>query len=153
MTPSPSDLSLVSVTDTLSIAGQPAADQIAQLPQGGIAAVVNLRLPAEDGTLPDEAALVAAQDLSYSAVPLSPSALTPELLDQAIAVVAELPKPLLVHCASAMRAALVVALYRVAQEGLSLEAALAEAAEAGFDLTQKPPLAAAIQAWASYRGL
>lgn len=153
MSPSPSDLAWVTVTDTLLIAGQPSADQIAQCPQGGIAAVVNLRMPTENGVLPDEATLVAAQDLPYSAVPLSPAALTPDRLDQAIAAVAELPKPILVHCASALRAAVVVALYRVAHEGLSLDAALAEVAAAGFDLTQKPPLAAAIQVWASQHGV
>lgn len=135
------------VTDSISIAGQVSAAQIARLNELGFRAVLNLRSPQEDGSLSDEQTQIEALGLPYVNLPVKPQALDKTLIDEAVEQVNALPKPLLVHCGSALRAAFIVMMYRVVHEGLSLEEAKAEATSLGFDFDQKPPLKAAIETY------
>ncbi|MEM9945801.1 MAG: sulfur transferase domain-containing protein [Cyanobacteria bacterium P01_D01_bin.36] len=132
------------VTDSTSIAGQISDVQISRLSELGFQAVLNVRSPQEDGTIPHEQAQIEALGIPYINLPVRPPQLNKALIDQAIEQIDTLPKPLLVHCGSALRAAFVVMMYRIVHEGISLEEAKAQAIQLGFDFDQKPPLKAAI---------
>ncbi len=132
------------VTENISVAGQISEAQIAQLSELGFQAVLNVRSPQENGTLPDEQRQVEALGLPYVNLPVSLQSLDNTLINHVVEQINQLPKPLLVHCGSALRATFMVMLYRVTREGLSLAAAKAEAAELGFDIDHNPPLKAAI---------
>lgn len=134
-----------SMTEELSIAGQVTEAQVGRLRDSGILAVLNVRSPQENGALSNEQEQIEALGLPYINFPLNPSSLELEALHQAVEQVKALPKPLLIHCRSAMRAAFVVMLYRITHQGLSPEAALAETAALGFDYSQKPPFKAAME--------
>ena len=142
---STNDVVIKPVTDNISIAGQVSAAQIARLNELGFRAVLNLRSPQEEGSLSDEQTQVEALGLPYVNLPINPQSLNKKLIDEAVGQVNALPKPLLIHCGSALRAAFIVMMYRVIYEGLSLEEAKAESTSLGFDLDQKPPLKAAIE--------
>lgn len=132
------------VTESISIAGQVSDAQITRLSELGFQSVLNLRSPQENGTISNEQAQIESLDLPYVNFPVTPSSLDKTMIDEAVKQINTLPKPLLVHCGSALRAAFVVMMYRVIHEGLSLEDAKTEALQLGFDLDQKPPLKAAI---------
>lgn len=138
------DAAIKSVTKSISIAGQISEAQMSNLKDLGFQAVLNLRSPQEDGTISDEQAQIEALELPYVNLPISPSSLNKALIDEAVDQINTLPKPLLVHCGSALRAAFVVMMYRIVHEGRSLESAKKEAVELGFDFDEKPPFKTAM---------
>ena len=138
------DTAIKSVTKSISIAGQISEAQISSLGDLGFQAVLNVRSPQEDGTISDEQAQIEALGLPYVNLSVIPSSLNKALIDEAVDQINTLPKPLLVHCGSALRAAFVVAMYRIVHEGISLEAAKSEAVQLGFDFDEKPPFKAAM---------
>lgn len=114
------------------LASQPKAADLEQAMHGGIRTVVNLRHASE---LPDfdEAKAVSDLGMHYVSLPWQgASELTDEVFDRARQVLATAERPLLVHCASANRVGAVWIPYRVLDDGLDLEAAVAEARTIGL---------------------
>ena len=82
----------------------------------------------------DEAATLKELELEYHHVPIaSPNALTDETFDKVRKLLNDRDeRPLLVHCASASRVGAVWLAHRVLDDGLTYEAALAEAKTVGL---------------------
>jgi uncharacterized protein (TIGR01244 family) len=107
------------VNDNYSSAGQLPPAQIEQAVAQGFKAVLNLRSPAEPGTLADEGEQAAAAGLGYAQAPVSPTTPDGEALDGALAALDALPKPVLIHCRGGGRATAVALVAIATQEKLS----------------------------------
>ncbi|MES2919456.1 MAG: protein tyrosine phosphatase family protein [Pseudomonadota bacterium] len=117
----------VSVIDALlCTAAQPSPEQLSALGGTGLRHVINLALPSSDGAVPDEAARLAAQGITYLQIPVQwdhPRAAQFLLFAQVLWAMRD--EPVMVHCACNMRASAFVFLYRVLHEGVGLEEAAA----------------------------
>jgi uncharacterized protein (TIGR01244 family) len=115
----------------LATAGQPTEQGLTQLKALGFKTVINLRLPIEKWT-GNEAETVKGQGLKYVTVPVNPLTFGAEEV-AAVRAVLDDPSagPVLLHCASANRAAAVWGVIEV-ERGRSIEEVEAEAAKAGM---------------------
>jgi uncharacterized protein (TIGR01244 family) len=115
----------------LATAGQPTEEGLARLKALGFKTVVNLRLPIEKWT-GNEEETVKAQGLEYVTVPINPLTWGAEEVAAVRAVLdEESAGPVLLHCASANRAAAVWGVIEV-QRGRPIEEVEAEASKVGM---------------------
>lgn len=117
---------------SLLVAGQPAPEDVEVIKAKGIKRVVTLR---EAGEIDwDEAALVKRAGLDFIAVPFAlPDSLTDQVFDKVRGLLRDADKtPTLLHCGSANRVGAVWLTHRVLDQGVPLEAALAEARQIGL---------------------
>ena len=113
------------------LASQPTADDLSQAKMGGVKTVVNMRHEKELKF--DEAAHVASLELNYlNPAWNGPDELTDTMFDEYREVLRTAPRPMLLHCGSANRVGAVWLPYRVLDDGLTVEAALAEAKTVGM---------------------
>ncbi|MDR9404454.1 MAG: sulfur transferase domain-containing protein [Halothece sp. Uz-M2-17] len=134
----------INLSPEFAIAGQITPEQLQRAKEAGYQAVVNLRMPGEQGFIDNQNA---AQDagLHYAHIPVSPSEIG-NVADHVINQLDELPKPALVHCGSALRAGVMVLAYMGVRQGKSADTVLEEARQAGFTMIDgKPPLKQFIQ--------
>lgn len=113
-------------------AGQPSPDQIRQLGDAGMKAVVDLRTPQEPRGFA-EADAVRTAGLEYHNIPIGPAGATDgdfETLRQLLRDASK--RPTLVHCASANRVGALLIPYLVLDEGRTPDAALRIAQEIGL---------------------
>ncbi len=117
---------------SIYLGGQPSEADFKIIRDLGVRTVVDLRTPGEINW--NEAAVVDGLGMHYVALPFrTPEDLTPELLDQALAILRdESQHPVLMHCASNNRTGAIWYAYRQLDDGLSPEAALAEAQAIGL---------------------
>ncbi len=123
------------------LASQPAADDFREAHDNGIVTIIDLRLPGENTEF-DEPGLIAKLGMEYVNVGFaSPDTLTDAVFEEVRAVLNDdAKKPLLMHCKSANRVGAVWIAYRVLDDGLTWDDALAEAKIVGL---KSPPLEAA----------
>jgi uncharacterized protein (TIGR01244 family) len=133
----------IRISDNLTVAtGQPTQEELEQLSQEGFRAVVNLRTAGEQNQAlsPEaEGEVARAAGLGYAHIPVSPTGPQPGQVDAFRERLAELPGPVLVHCASGKRSGALAILHAASQQGLSGEDALAKARALGFNW-QSPEL-------------
>lgn len=118
--------SLSVIDANLCTSAQPSAEQLATLGETGVKHVVNLALPTSERAVPEEAALLTAQGITYVHLPVAwemPTAAKFTLFAQMLYAMRD--EAVLVHCACNMRASAFVFLYRVVHEGEALEEAAA----------------------------
>ena len=127
----------IRINDSLSVdTGQPTRDELERLTQEGFKTVVNLRTEGEQNQplSPEAEGEVARKaGLDYLHIPVASTDPRPEQVDQFREKLAELPGPVLVHCASGKRSGAFAVLQLADQQGLSGEEALARARTLGFD--------------------
>lgn len=109
------------VIDDLSVTGQVTAEHLQEAASNGFRSVLNLRSPAEQGTLSDEAEQVKAAGLDYANTPISNASPNLEQVDAALAALDDLPKPVLIHCGAGLRAGAVALIAEAQNQNLSLE--------------------------------
>jgi uncharacterized protein (TIGR01244 family) len=114
------------------LAGQPTPEGFAEAQKAGVRTVVNLRAANELDW--NEKATVVGLGMQYVHVPIaSADALTDEIFAQMRGLLKDKTKrPMLVHCFSAGRVGATWLAHRVLDDGLTVEAALAEAKEIGL---------------------
>ena len=125
------------VNDQLYRGGQPKVEGIRKLAAMGIKTIVNLRLE-KDYTV-KEAAIAREMGLRYFHEPMRDmSRPTDEHVTQALAIInAPENQPVFVHCRrGALRTGVVVACYRIAHDGWTLNQASREAKKYGMSWTQ-----------------
>jgi uncharacterized protein (TIGR01244 family) len=130
----------ITLSPEFAIAGQVTPEQLQAAKEAGYQAVLNLRVPGEQGFLDNEETQAQAAGLSYVNIPVSPNEMS-QVADRVITQLEELPKPILVHCGSALRAGAMVLAYMGTRQGKTAEEVLEQARQAGFTvLDSKPPM-------------
>jgi len=113
-------------------AAQPSADDLRDFKEAGVKTVINLRMPGENKAFDEQQVVEQELGLQYS----NPGFDSAQTLDDGVFFrVRDLLKrkePVLVHCASANRVGAVWLAYRVLDDGVGYEQALAEAKQIGL---------------------
>ncbi|MBD2523368.1 sulfur transferase domain-containing protein [Nostoc sp. FACHB-133] len=112
------------INDQLAIAGQITLDQLKQIADEGYKSVLNLRLPDETGLLADEQKKIEFLGLYYVNFPTKTEDINHQSMLQIYQMIAELPKPTLIHCDNSIRSAAIVLLYIAIKQGITFEKAL-----------------------------
>lgn len=120
------------INEELSIAGQIAAAQLPQLVQEGFRSLLNLRSPNEVTFLVDEQEQAESLGLHYVNLPLGLEGMSDVSVAHIVQQINKLPKPLLVHCDSAVRAATIALIYITVRQGSPVEKALQQVQQLGL---------------------
>lgn len=130
----------IALSPEFTIAGQLTPEQLQAAKTEGYQAVLNLRVPGEEGFLDNEQSEAEKVGLNYVNIPVSPQELS-QVADQVLTQLDQLQKPVLVHCGSALRAGVMVLAYLGTRQEKSAEEVLEEGRQAGFTvIDSKPPL-------------
>lgn len=122
----------ISKVGQLYLAGQPSAEDYAQIKERGVKTVIDLRKDEEQRGF-DEAKVVSEQGMTYVQIPWgSADELTDAKLDAMREALRTAERPLLMKCGSSNRVGAGWLAYRVLDEGVPVEQALAEAKEVGM---------------------
>ena len=114
----------------LFFAGQFNKDDIEKIKDQNIARVITLRTDGEVDW--DEQAAVESAGVEFMSVPFRPDTLTDDVFTKVRGLLRDESKKTLLHCGSANRVGGVWLTYRVLDEGVDLQTALAEAKEVGL---------------------
>jgi len=128
------------INNQITVTGQVTPEQLKQASQEGFKSVLNLRASGEEGFMPDEEKQATAAGLTYVNIPVKKEEISDELTSQVLKEIDGLPKPVLVHCASGMRAGAMAFMHLATREGLTAEEAMGKAQEVGFDCSSEPQL-------------
>lgn len=120
------------IKDDLFIGSQPTERDLMEAKECGIRTVIDMRLPGE--TAASNADLVRNNGLDYVNVPVNKTALSEQQIDELAQAMQRTEGPHLLHCATGMRAALLLALGQAKQNGWSADRTFEEAKSLGFDL-------------------
>lgn len=112
--------------------GQPQEEHFEALARRGFRTVLDLRAPGEARPF-DEPEVVRRHGLEYVNIPVTPESLTDQTFDQFRALMRDRTRrPVVVHCASGNRVAVLLIPYLVLDEGKEMEEALATALQVGL---------------------
>ena len=121
----------LSVRDGILLAGQPSEAAFEALSADGLRTVVDLRR--EEETPMDERALVEGLGMTYHQHEVgSTDDMTPEMFREVTDLLANSPRPLMLHCRSSNRVGAFWIVYRVQVDGVPIDQAVAEAKQAGL---------------------
>src|SRR5438270_10554400 len=140
----PSLPSLAELAPGLSAAGALGPSDIDALAAEGVRTIVNNRPDDEDpGQLPAAEArrLAEAHGIAYHHIPITAATLSRGDVDAFAAVLDSAPQPVVAHCRSGTRSALLWALARL-REGADPNVLIAAAARYGIDIAALPAIAA-----------
>jgi uncharacterized protein (TIGR01244 family) len=114
--------------------GQPTAAHLAELKAQGITTVINLRTVGEAGfDAPAEEADVKRLGMKYFHIPVAGQAPKDEQADEFLRITDDARnRPVFIHCASANRVGAFFMIRRVLRDGMTFEAAKAEATKIGL---------------------
>jgi uncharacterized protein (TIGR01244 family) len=138
---------LFALAPGLSVAGRLDRADIAALAEAGIRTIVNNRPDGEDpGQLPAAEArrIAEAYGLAYHHIPITAASLARADVDAFAAVLRDAPAPVVAHCRSGTRSALLWALARL-RDGANPLALIAETARHGIDIASLPAIAARLR--------
>lgn len=114
--------------------GQPTMAQLAELKSQGITTVINLRVPGEAGfDVEGEAAETKKLGMKYFNIPVQGNAPKDEQADEFLKITDDAGnRPVFIHCASANRVGAFFMIRRVLRDGMTFDAAKAEAQKIGL---------------------
>src|SRR6516164_4913960 len=131
----------------LSVAGRLDRADIDALAKAGVRTIINNRPDGEDpGQVPAAEArrIAEAHGIAYHHIPITAATLSRADVDTFAAVLRDAPAPVVAHCRSGTRSALLWALTRM-REGADPFALVAEAARHGIDIASLPAIAARLR--------
>lgn len=120
------------INDELAIAGQIPPEQFLPIFEDGFRSILNLRSPEESGFELSEDDKAEMLGLAYVNLPIPFDGINEEALLRTFKLINELPKPLLVHCDTGIRAALLVLIHIVMQQGATPKQAFRQAEKLGL---------------------
>lgn len=126
----------VKIDDRFTVARfAPDADKLRQAAQEGFRSVVNMQTEGERKGIGPQAEARAAEKagLTYLHHPVDGEKLSDEVVDGFRRKAAELPAPVLVHCASGKRSGAMVMMHLAAEQDMSGEQAIEKAEQMGFE--------------------
>lgn len=138
---------LAELAPGISAAGKLDRDDIEALAQRGVRTIVNNRPDGEDsGQLPAAEArrLAEAHGIAYHHIPVTMQSLSGADVEAFAAVLADAPKPVVAHCRSGTRSALLWGLARM-REGDDPSTLVERAARQGIDISPLPAIAARLR--------
>ena len=107
----------IQVSEKIATAGQPTAEQFAEIKAAGYEVVVNLAMPNSTNAIANEKELVETQGMEYVSLPVVWEAPTLDDIDRFFNVLEEnSERPVFVHCALNMRVSAFMYLYRRIQQ-------------------------------------
>ncbi len=125
---------------SLSIGPQVTESDIIQAAGDGIKSIINVRPDGEKAgamTSTEARRIAEARGLNYHHLPVSPSSITDEDVSSFTELLENAEGPVLAHCGSGMRAAVLWALGSAPK--LGVETVVSKAADAGIDLSKLVP--------------
>ena len=138
---------LVPLGPGLSAAGRLDRADIEALATAGVRTIINNRPDGEDpGQLPAAEArrIAEAHGIAYHHIPITAATLSRADVDAFAAALRDAPVPVVAHCRSGTRSALLWALTRM-REGADSLSLIAEAAQHGIDIASLPAVAARLR--------
>jgi uncharacterized protein (TIGR01244 family) len=138
---------LVSLGPGLSVTGRLDRSDLEALARAGVRTIINNRPDGEDpGQLPAAEArrIAESHGLAYHHIPITAATLSRSDVDAFAAAVHNAPGPLVAHCRSGTRSALLWALSRM-REGADPLSLITEAARHGIDIANLPALSARLR--------
>ena len=124
------------LNDHISVGAQPSEEQLRQMAEEGIKAVVNLRTEGEEDqpfSPAEEGEKVRALGMEYLHIPVSSKEPRAEQVDQFRSEVPGLPGPVFVHCAKGKRAGAFAMMHQAVESGWSGDETLEKAEQMGFE--------------------
>jgi protein tyrosine phosphatase (PTP) superfamily phosphohydrolase (DUF442 family) len=114
--------------------GQPTLAQLAELKSQGVKSILNLRVPGERGfDAPAEEAEAKKLGLNYFLIPVQGQTPKDEQADEFLKITDNAQnRPVFIHCGSANRVGAFFMIRRVLRDGMSFDAAKAEADKIGL---------------------
>jgi sulfide:quinone oxidoreductase len=131
----------------INVAGRLDRPDIDALAKAGVRTIINNRPDGEDpGQLlaADARRLAEAQGVVYHHIPVTAATLSRADVDAFAAALQDAPAPVVAHCRSGTRSALLWALVRM-REGANALSLIAEAAQHGIDIAVLPAIAARLR--------
>lgn len=125
------------------IGPQPTEQDLIEAKQQGIHTVIDLRMPSETTT--PNAELVKKSGLGYVNIPVDKTALHGRQVEALAAALEHTEGPYLLHCATGVRAAMLLALSRAKQGRWTAERTFQEAEAMGYNLQDSPLFAAFVR--------
>ncbi len=138
---------LAELAPGLSAAGKLDRSDIDALAGAGVRTIINNRPDGEDpGQLPaaDARRIAEGHGIAYHHIPVTAASLSRADVDAFAAVLATAPTPIVFHCRSGTRSALLWALARM-RDGADPLALVGEAARHGIDIAALPTIAARLR--------
>ena len=138
---------LIPLAPELSVTGRLERADIDALAQAGVRTIINNRPDGEDpGQLPAAEArkLAEAHGIAYHHIPVTAASLSQADVDAFAEVLRTAPTPIVAHCRSGTRSALLWALARL-RDGAEPSALVAAAARHGIDIAALPAIAARLR--------
>lgn len=120
------------INDDLAISGQITIEQLPQIAEDGFKSILNLRSTDEPGVLLDEESKAEQLGLEYTNLPFQVETVSDEIIIRVLQQIHRLPKPVLVHCDNAIRAAAISLIYISTRQGATLEEAFSQASRLGL---------------------
>ena len=120
------------IEDGIFIGPQPSAQDLDEARQQGIKTVIDLRLPSE--TASSNQALAQSHGLAYRNIPVNKENLLPGQIDELDSALNASAGPVLLHCATGARVALLLGLLRARQRNWGSDQVFEWARGNGFDL-------------------
>lgn len=120
------------INNELTIAGQIPLESIQQLAEEGYKTILNLRSPDEPEFLTDEQKKVEHLGLCYVNIPTQVEVISLESITEILQQITVLPKPILLHCDTGMRAAAVAFMQVALKQGIAPERAFDQAIQFGL---------------------
>jgi len=125
----------ITISNELTVGGQPSAGDLEQLHRDGFKSIVNLRTEGEDDQAlspADEGEKARAAGLTYLHLPVSGANMRPEQVDEFRRELSALPKPVFVHCHKGKRAGAFTMMHLAVTAGQSGDETLQQAEQMGF---------------------
>lgn len=131
------------IGDDLFIGPQPTEQDLSDAKQQGIRTVIDFRMPAE--TAASNEHLAKSKGLDYVNVPVNKGSLSEQQIGELEEAMKRHEGPYLLHCATGMRAAMLLVLSRAGQNGWSAERTFQEAESMGYQLQSNADFAAFVR--------
>lgn len=120
------------INQELAIAGQISLEQLQQLADEGYQTILNLRSPDEIGFSKNEAQKTEYLGLHYLNIPTQGAGMNSEIALVILQRMAMLPKPILLHCDTGMRAAAIAFMDIALKQGIAPDQAFQQATQFGL---------------------
>lgn len=132
------------ISDRFAATGQISPEEMPEVAKQGFKTVINNRPDGEGGPEQpsSEACRAAAEEagLTYHYIPMTPQTMSMELLGNFHRAVTDSPQPVLAHCKSGARSTALWALTETCHNDREIDTVIAEAKQAGYDLSGMRPM-------------